>query len=236
MKVASLLLFIVASLMLLASTARSAEPGDAAKAALRGRNYPWYDAPKDGYKSLKPPKDDIPPLSQDREFGNVRFPAIQILMWTVLGIIIALLVMAIIHWLKNMTPPVAETKTTIEASVSMERLEALPEAARGVRDLLGEATRLAALGDYGKAITFYYSWQLMQLDKFGLLELQKGKTNRQYLLEVKQSNPDLTSLLRRSTRLFEDAFFGSLAVAREDFEEVWSQRRTFDEPARRRPS
>lgn len=207
------------------------QPGDGAKTALRKRAYPWYDAQKDGYKSLrarepqKPIDDSIGNLGSISLFGSV----LQIVMWVVLGVLVAGFLILLIQWLKNYVAPPELTKTEDPtAMVNVERLEALPEKARGVRDLLGEAGRLASSGAYAQAMTFYYSWQLTQLDRQALLELQRGKTNRQYLNEVKKSSPDLTELFRSSIRLFEDAFFGHLEISKESFESVWSQRFSFE--------
>ena len=207
------------------------QPGESAKTALRKKSFPWYDATKDSYKSLKPNKPaDLP----DYRVPRVSIPFIQILLWTVLGIIVALMLAALIQWLRNnVTPPVKETIVAPVATVNVEQLEALPQSARGVRDLLGEANRLAGIGAYGQAMTFYYSWQLTQLDRHGLIELQKGKTNRQYIAESKRSCPELVGLIRDSIRLFEDAFFGHLEITRESFEQVWNQRTRFE---RVRPS
>lgn len=204
-------------------------PGTDARTALRHRAFPWYDAGRDGFRPVRP---ESPP-TQFRE-PSFSLPFVQILLWTLLGVVVALIVVALFNWLRNartIDDPVA-TPTAV-ATVSLQRLEALPETTRGVRDLLGEAARLAAESAYGQAMTFYHSWQLMQLDKHGWLELQKGKTNRQYLAEVTASCPDLADPFRLSTRLFEDAFFGHLEVRKEQFEQVWSQRGAFESTSRR---
>ena len=54
--------------------------------------------------------------------------------------------------------------------------------------------------------------------------LAHGKTNGQYAAEVTAAAPALAPLFRRSSRLFEDAFFGELPVARADFLAVWEDR------------
>lgn len=219
----TLLIYLIAMVFgSFASSYGADEPGAQAKAALRKKAYPWYDASKDSYKSLKPEKEIDPP---NFNTPNIPIPFIQILLWIVLGLIVALIVFGIIHWIRNsISPPLHETAAAPTAEVTVEQLEALPESARGVRDLLGEALRLAALGAYGQAMTFYYSWQLTQLDRQSLIELQKGKTNRQYLGEVRRNCPDVMSLFGDSIRLFEDAFFGHLEIDRESFFKVWEQR------------
>jgi hypothetical protein len=164
----------------------------------------------------------------------VSLPFVQILLWILLGVVVAIFVVALINGLRN-ARTIDEPGATpaAVATVSLQALEALPETTRGVRDLLGEAARLAAESAYGQAMTFYHSWQLMQLDKQGSLELQKGKTNRRYQAEVAESRPDLVDPFRLSTKLFEDAFFGHLEVRKEQFEQVWNQRGAFESTSRR---
>ncbi|MBS0206051.1 MAG: DUF4129 domain-containing protein [Planctomycetes bacterium] len=211
----------------------AADPGAEARAALQKNKYPWYDASRDGYRPMRPTKVE-PATSADKDFKlpNASIPFGQIILWMGLGIFLALLMVAIAKVLKIAEPPPVPEQRQI-TTVSVEQLEALPESARDVRDLLGEAARLAAQAAYGPAMTFYHSWQLVQLDKQGLLELQKGKTNRRYISEVSQSSPMLIELFRNSTRLFEDAFFGHLPVTQEQFERVWNERDSFAVSARR---
>jgi hypothetical protein len=194
-----------------------------ARAALQKRSYPWYDAKSDAFRPVSPEKE---PERWNLDFN---LPFAQIILWVLLGIVVALLLMALFQWARTVVFPVErDDGSVVETQVSLERLEALPEMARGVRDLMGEAMRLASVGDYAQAMVFYFSWQLVELDKQQALELQKGKTNRRYLSEVAQSRPDVAELFRLSIRLFEDAFFGSLSVSRENFDRVWNQRSSFD--------
>ena len=48
----------------------------------------------------------------------------------------------------------------------------------------GPATRP---GDYGMAIIYAYAYQLVELDQHHAIQLRKGKTNRQYLRELRRS-------------------------------------------------
>jgi hypothetical protein len=154
-------------------------------------------------------------------------PVVTVLMWVLLAALVAALAIAIFRAVQGI-----ELKSEAQADIDLpeidlEKLEALPEPTRGVQDLLGEAERLAAQASFGAAMTFYHSWQLLQLDKQQLIDVQKGKTNRQYSREVHLTRPELTNLFRKSVHLFEDAFFGSLPVSREDFQDVWDQRHRF---------
>ena len=72
-----------------------------------------------------------------------------------------------------------------------------------------------------------FSFQLVELDKHHLLQLGRGKTNRQYLREVHQGEQigirnELAAALHQTMTLFEKAFFGSYAPRPEDFEACWS--------------
>lgn len=106
-----------------------------------------------------------------------------------------------------------------------ERLAALPEAARLTGgDLLARAAAHAERGEFERAIVFLHAWQLLELDRRGSLTLARGKTNGQYAGEVAAATPELASLFRRSSRLFEDAFFGELPVMEPDYLAVWNER------------
>ena len=106
-----------------------------------------------------------------------------------------------------------------------QRLAALP-AGVGLAggDLLGRAAAHAERGEFEQAMIFFHAWQLVELDRRGGLALARGKTNGQYAAEVTAAAPALAPLFRRSSRLFEDAFFGELPVARADFLAVWEDR------------
>jgi hypothetical protein len=111
----------------------------------------------------------------------------------------------------------------------VDRVEALPEAARRhVADLLAEARRAYELGNFGEAIVYLFSHQLLQLDRRHLIRLTKGKTNRQYLREIGPRRA-LANLVERTMVAFEDVFFGAHVLDRDRFEACWSQLGRFDQ-------
>jgi hypothetical protein len=104
-----------------------------------------------------------------------------------------------------------------------DRIEKLPfRVARPQSDLLAEARRHYEAGRYGEAVIYLFSYQLVQLDKHQLIRLTKGKTNRQYLREVRPQN-ELRSILERTMIAFEDVFFGHRELPRDRFETCWTQ-------------
>jgi argininosuccinate synthase len=55
------------------------------------------------------------------------------------------------------------------------------------------------------------------LDKANRIRLVRGKTNRQYLGELRES-PELADLVGQTMIAFEDVFFGERTLTREQFE------------------
>ncbi|MBI1903031.1 MAG: DUF4129 domain-containing protein [Planctomycetia bacterium] len=103
------------------------------------------------------------------------------------------------------------------------RIEALPfPVQRRQGDLLSSARACLESGDYDRAIVFLYSHELVQLDKHHAIRLHKGKTNRQYLRELRP-DPDLRVLVEQTMCAFEDAFFGKHRIERERFEACWNR-------------
>lgn len=216
----------------------AAEPSaEAVRASLSKQGFPWYDTKKDDFRHLQPPKPPEPETkkssgstqqtsSVDPSAGSLFQSLQKILMWGILIAVIAVIAaVAVRTWQDSIFE---KQDSTPEVAISLEALEALPEPVRKVNDLLGEAARLAELSDFAAAILFYYSWQLVQLDRQQHIELQKGKTNRQYRREVSAAQPDLVHIFSSSMRLFEDAFFGQLPIGREEFMQVWDQRGQFE--------
>ena len=96
-----------------------------------------------------------------------------------------------------------------------------------VHDLLAAARRHYEKGDYSKAIVYFFSHQLVELDRHQVIRLAKGRTNRQYLAETARNRP-LESLVRRTMVAFEEVFFGGRRLSREGFESCWTRLGEFD--------
>ena len=115
-----------------------------------------------------------------------------------------------------------------EPAGGADRVESLPLPVNARHlDLLAEAKRCREQGDYGRAIIFLFSHQLLQLDKNGRIHLARGKTNRQYLREIRPW-PALGGLVEQTTLMFEDVFFGHHPLERPAFEACWSRLEEFE--------
>jgi hypothetical protein len=111
----------------------------------------------------------------------------------------------------------------VESARDVDRIESLPFKIRGApSDFLGQARRLFEAGNYSEAIIYLFSYQLVQLDKNHLIRLAKGKTNRQYLREIRQ-RANLRTILEATMIAFEDAFFGRKALSKDRFESCWQR-------------
>lgn len=93
--------------------------------------------------------------------------------------------------------------------------------------LLEQSDRYLAQNDYAKAMIYYYSHLLVELDDAGLLRLERGKTNRAYLKEVMQF-PRLKKYLNTAILDFEKVFFGRHDLSKEDFESLRNELTSFE--------
>lgn len=198
------------------------------------QSFPWYDSAKEEFVPIKGQK---APEKKKEETGTD--PKLEtgsslsfgpIFFWTLLAILVIVVVVFLIRfdWAGLKTEETGGKETLVE--IETEKIAALPPAVRGKGDLLARAEELANRGLFGEAITFYHSWQLVRFDKLGHIELQSGKTNRAYMGELSGAPKDLRDIFRQSTRLFEDAFYGGLAIDGVAFESVWKNRARLESP------
>lgn len=228
-----LALLILASLAL-ANTAFSQEDpvAEASEAFKSSATFPWYDAEKDSLAPLALRAD--PPRKDGFDWMSI----LQWAAWTLLGIGLLLLVGLIIYSIRYFRGmgAISERTEEQEAVVESEGVEALPfMAQRSQGDLLGEARRLYELGNYSEAIVYLFSYELVQLDKFAVIRLARGKTNRQYLRESGKA-PTHKQLLETTMRTFEDVFFGRRVLDRAGFEACWNHVSMFENLAEAVPA
>jgi hypothetical protein len=201
--------------------------------------YRWYDAETDDVRKIAP----APQFSQwvadvwtsiwswlQRFNFSFTLFNMRVSLFKLLGILALLGLVAVLVYLLNklyrkqqarraagLLSDVAAIRRT-----DADRIEALPmPVERGPRDLLGQAEDAYRRGDYGEAIKFLFSHQLVELDRNQLVRLMKGKTNRQYLRELRPREA-LQRLVERTMVAFEDVFFGNHALERSRFEACWS--------------
>jgi hypothetical protein len=211
---------------------------EAGEALQQSGKYPWYDASKDGVKPIPlASSSDADSENRDSKWTAQpsaatpgRLPQISFLggLFNWIGITLLIVFLALIAWLVAkafLKDEVSEgvARKVIETSRDVDRVEALPfKLRKPTGSFLDEARRLYEAGEYSEAIIYFFSYQLVELDRHHLIRLAKGKTNRQYLREVRP-RPNLHSILGITIVVFEDAFFGRKTITREHFERSWNR-------------
>jgi hypothetical protein len=239
------LLLAVAAVVFCAAAASPSVAMDDDEAVEAGRaglkepvRYPWYDKQADDVRRVKVPRPPAPPKAGDWEFKEpASRPAtrtrwslweifLEMLLYLAYGVLIAVLIGTILLLVRAfMRSELGAGRSQKEVSVGtdedVDRVEALPfQVRRPKGDLLAEARRQYEAGNYGEAIIYFYSYLLVELDKSHLIRLTRGKTNRQYLREIRRQ-PSLHELLGMTMVAFEDVFFGHHRLQRDRFEQCY---------------
>ncbi len=234
--------------LLLAGANTPDESVDAGREAL-GKTlggYPWYDSSTDDVRRVEVDK------PANRSFSAGTGPPLglmgilKVMAWIVIIAIFAGVVFLLVRALRKREDRLAATGKNASGPDEGDgaRVEALPFPVRaGKSDLLSEARRLYREGNYGQAIVYLFSYQLVQLDKQQVIRLTKGKTNRQYLREVvppaaRDAVPPaardavpraaLQGLIEQTMVTFEEAFFGNRTIDRVRFESCWTRLDEFE--------
>ena len=218
---------------------------DAGRKALRdSATYPWYDSETDELRDLhasSKAKDDTDTRKTGWQWElpavkpvNVSPPSWQFpTLWTIVqytaiavlvALIVGLVVLLIRYFLKMEEASSGGSDLSFdEQAAEIDRVEQLPFVVRRpTGDFLSEARALYEQGRFAEAIIYLYSYELVQLDRHQHIHLSKGKTNRQYLREIR-SEPTLRGMLHRTMIAFEDVFFGHHDLDRSRFEECWQR-------------
>ena len=187
-------------------------------------SLPWYDRQADDTRPLNLP----PQRARNRATGGTWDMSwigdiFTFLMWLVVAALIVAIVVALLRSWQQAEQQPSDLSTVKGADgAQIARVEALPVAIdQPLANLLTEAQRLAARGEYSLAMIYLFSHQLVEADKVSALRLRKGKTNRQYLRELRRNQPETPELpqsLERTMLAFERSFFGAHAPTREEFD------------------
>ena len=214
-----------------------------ARELLTKRNYPWYDASTDSLRRFEFPdrpdakssdRADIPQRISTQTRQNKPGVAsggigLSLFAWIALAFLIAglagLLVWAFFR-LESRNQKTSSSFAQRSISESIQNLPFLVEDNGGDFRQLAEAAYRR--GDVRQAITFLYSHLLVSLDQRGLIRLRKGKTNRQYLRELRPYRP-LAIFFQQVMVPFEAVFFGDHDLSLPDFENCWNDLERFQD-------
>ena len=185
--------------------------------------YPWYDSKTDGVRRVEAAPDSAGP---DWDWGLITLPQglLRWTIWIIIGLLLSVVAYLLVRaYLRRRAGAAADGKARATDPGEADRIQSLPVPPRAGRlDLLDEARRLYHEGNYSQAIVALFSYQLLQLDRWHLIRLARGKTNRQCLREIAARGP-LVRLCEHTMVVFEDVFFGRHALGRDRFESCWSR-------------
>lgn len=237
---------LVASLMQIPLPAQEQEvQSDRALDSLK--NAYWYDAETGTYQKPKIAPEQDSEIRKSGWKANVkprkqassqswRFPpalseSFSIIVTSLLGIGLLIVVGLVLYYtIRNYLPSPQRAPAKLgRIDVDTARAEALPfEVAQTNRNPLAEAEALIKLGKYDEALLFFYGYMLLALDQSRVIHLQKGKTNRMYIREIR-SRSSLQALVEQIMLAFEDVYFGKHSISRENFESLWAELDRFHE-------
>ena len=233
-------------------TAFSQSPVDDARQVLGKKSYPWYDADSDSVRPielgerpsarsanrneipLKEPTDSASTKTGNGwgsnwnwgrwDFGAALLGGLNAVTWAAI-IVLAIALVGVLIWaIMRMNSNAATDDENVAPIRSMEEsIKQLPfdfESSTGDFRKLAQAAYTS--GDYRKAITYLFSHVLVSLDQKGLIRLRKGKTNREYLRELRRHRP-LANYYQHVMVPFESAFFGDHDLEKSEFEACWNQ-------------
>lgn len=221
--------------------------------SLKSGSFPWYDSASDSTRKVeltptkqdnfappqrdwvaksKPPKTPppartAPAAPQGSGWISTLF---SILGYTLFGVLIVVICyFAARSFLSREVLESSATKTkVVDTKRQANQVEKLPvDLANATGNLLDMVRRLMAEGNYSAAIIYLYAHQLVCLDDAHYIRLAKGKTNRQYLRELRSDRP-MARLVEQTIVLFEDAFFGKKTILADAFNTCWKQLPQFD--------
>ncbi len=185
---------------------------------------PWYDSAKDAERPIRVAPKRAPLMNWWDLFEPLLWGAGLLLA----GLLIYVLLRAFLDRRKQ--PVLVGTGFRGQKALRAEigRIEALPfQLDKKSGRLLEEAERLYREGNYSQAIIYLFSYQLVEMDKLQVIRLTRGKTNRQYLRELRDRGR-LRGLIESSMVAFEHVFFGKHSLPVTAFEPCWRQISEFE--------
>jgi hypothetical protein len=146
--------------------------------------------------------------------------------WQIILLVCLLMIVAVIVFfvLKiGTTFSRAESYGSVAAERKKAAISDLPfELERTMLGLREQAELYRSQGDYSKAIIYLFSHVLIEMDSARCIRLERGKTNRSYLRELR-GRDKLRGFANQLIHAFEYTFFGKHPISQEVCEKIWQQ-------------
>ncbi|MEM9940887.1 MAG: hypothetical protein AAF939_04785 [Planctomycetota bacterium] len=220
-----------------------------ANQALSDRNYPWYDSTAgkvqkmefgerpgsslDDRQTVKPETKQFTPTPAPAATPTPQSGTTSGISMAIITVVFLILFVAVC-WAFFKFGPATEMKSVKKTKrrTIEESIRELPfEMETDFGDFLALAKKAYSNNDFRKATIFLFSYLLVSLDQHQLIQLKKGKTNRQYLAELNE-NESLANYYQEVMIPFEAAFFGNHQLRHSDIESCWSQLNEFQNQIR----
>lgn len=148
---------------------------------------------------------------------------ISTVVWGSLIALLFFLAMMVIRWMLRRDRELEDRfEVAGDESIDMTRIEELPfEVPATDGEFLERARKARQAGRLREATTLIYAYVLLQLDRRHWIQLARGKTNRQYLRELREAPAGIRDFLAQTIVVFEDAFFGDHPPSEEEFDRHW---------------
>lgn len=254
------LVLLVACAALVPRGARGEPANDAVAKALGGQGFPWYDSEADRLKPVRAEKGSWRERLRSNLIGVGRrinravapvFRAIdRFFTWTgrrfnLLGAfslgqalatmaLFSLLILAVIALvlLYRRVDSFDSSEPSLEV---LGGIAGLADAPLGARATPAEWWRLAlerrAASDLSGAVIALFVYQLVTLERRGLLRFSPGRTGRNYVRDLQDDR--LAGQLGRSLALFEQVYYGRRWPSEPAFERVWAEVERFHQSSTR---
>lgn len=200
------------------------------------RDSRWLPKPPKLKKNTGPtplaaaPPNTGTPAAPGTGLFNTGLSALNLLGWLTLGIVVLVGVAAIFQILSRAELNTQKVGKGGSSALSgkapdeqtLERMKHLPKELRRTDvNLRSEAQRMMQDAQYDQAIILLFAHQLLLLDRYGVLRLNRGKTNRKYIRETRASNQRIAECLEATITSFERSYFGRHNITRNEFMETW---------------
>lgn len=217
---------------------------EAARRELKSKaDFNWYDRERDSLRPIR-----IVPRRTSNWFDDWSRPApapapltidpswaawMENVIWILSRVVLVLLIIALLYFAWRYREQIGVSfadlrRRRTRPSSRAARIEALPAmVASGPLDLLEQAALFASRGEYHLAVVYLFSHQLLQLDRQHRIRLVKGKTNGQYLRELK-AFPQLSEYLKTTMLAFEEAYFGGRRLSERRYQNCRAAQQTMD--------
>lgn len=246
---------LLAAILLAGFVCASANAQEKFDSALKSSGLPWYDASSGGLKQSKAPerpksvvadRHRIPPFQTKKKGQPKPKPAAAApaapaaggaaasigttFVWFAGGLLAILLIGLLVYgFLKLESEDGGDTDESKKRKRKIrDHIKHLPfEIEEQDGDFETFAEKSLRDGDYSKAVIYLFADVLVAMSESGVVRLQRGKTNRQYLNDI-WDHGEIRPYYRKVMTAFEDAFFGKHEIEKSRAEECFAQRPTFD--------